>query len=292
MENIMIKIAFIGCDSTHTEAYAKLFNFESSPLFGKGIVKSIYGESLKQAKEKAKKLNIEKVTDSLESAIEDIDLVMVIGRFGESHYQPTLEIIKKGIPVFVDKPFTVDINEAKKLIDLSKHFNTKLCSSSPLRFSKEVLDSKEKLKKINSELLSVNVTVPANCSDLGPDPRLNNSFFYGIHGIEILLELIGHDVLNIDYQYHKSKISVILTTSDKKNHILNLLTDVSEFYWLDIHSKRKSTHLNIKLDESYYLNVAKFLISDFINGKKTINIESTMLAVSILDHIEKNNPYK
>ena len=39
MATKMIKIAFIGCDSTHTEAYAKLFNFESSPLFGKAIVK-------------------------------------------------------------------------------------------------------------------------------------------------------------------------------------------------------------------------------------------------------------
>ena len=288
----MIKIAFIGCDSTHTEAYAKLFNFESSPLFGKAIVKSIYGESLEQAKEKAKKLNIHEISESLESAIEDVDLVMVIGRFGESHYKPTVEIIKKGIPVFVDKPFTVDINQAKKLSDLSKNFGTKLCSSSPLRFCKEVLEWKEKLKKISHDLLSINVTVPANCTDLGPDPRLNNSFFYGIHGIEILLELSGHDILRIDYQYHKSKINVILTSSDKKNHVLNLLTDVSEFYWLDIHTKKESFHRNINLDESYYKNVGEFLIYDFINGKKTVNLESTLLAVSILDHIEKNNPFK
>ena len=292
MENIMIKIAFIGCDSTHTEAYAKLFNFESSPLYGKGVVKSIYGESLQQAKEKAKILNIEKASNSFESAIEDVDLVMVIGRFGESHYEPTVKIIKKGIPVFVDKPFTVDINEAKKMSDLSKHFNTKICSSSPLRFSKEVMDAKQNLKKINSELLSINVTVPANCTDLGPDPRLNNTFFYGIHGIEILLELSGHDILSINYQYHKSKISVIITTSDKKNHVLNLLTDVSEFYWLDIHTKKESFHTNINLDESYYINVGEFLIFDFIKGKKTVNIESTLLAISILDHIEKNNPFK
>jgi predicted dehydrogenase len=292
MEDIMIKIAFIGCDSTHTEAYAKLFNFESSPLYGKAVVKSIYGESLKQANEKAKILKIEKVADSLESAILDVDLVMVIGRFGESHYKPAAEIIRKRIPVFVDKPFTVDINEANKLIDLSRHFNTKLCSSSPLRFAKEVLESKEELKKLSGDLLSINVSVPANCTDLGPDPRLNNSFFYGIHGIEILLELIGSDILNIDYQYHKSKITVIITTSDKKNHILNLFTDVSEFYWLDIHSKKRSIHLNIQLDESYYLNVAKFLINDFISGKKTIDVESTLLAVKILDHIEKNNPNK
>jgi len=288
----MIKIAFIGCDSTHTEAYAKLFNFESSPLFGKAIVKSIYGESLQQAKEKAKKLNIQEVSESLESAIKDVDLVMVIGRFGESHYKPTVEIIKKGIPVFVDKPFTVDINQAKKLSDLSKNFDTKLCSSSPLRFCDEVLDWKEKLKNISHDLLSINVTVPANCTDLGPDPRLNNSFFYGIHGIEVLLELSGHDIISIDYQYHKSKISVILTNSDNKNYILTLLTDVSEFYWVDIHTKKESFHTNINLDESYYKNVGEFLIDDFIKGKKTVNIESTLLAISILDHIEKNNPYK
>tara|TARA_B100001113_G_C21116326_1_gene625491 strand:+ start:1718 stop:2587 length:870 start_codon:yes stop_codon:yes gene_type:complete len=286
----MIKIAFIGCDSTHTEAYAKLFNFTDSPFYGKAEVYSIFGEDKEQLKLKANKLKIPIISESINSALNNVDFAMVIGRFGESHFEPAMMALKNKIPVFVDKPFTIDINQAIKLKDVSEKSNVKLCSSSPLRFAQEVLKFKKYIENNYEKLISVNVTVPANCTDLGPDPRLNNSFFYGIHGVEVLLELIGYDFKKIDYNFFDSQIKVIVTTFDNKQHTLSLIYDVSEIYWIDIHTTFESFRVNIDLNETYYEGVANFLINDFIEGKKTIELKSTLTAISILDQIEKNKP--
>ena len=106
----MKNISIIGSDSTHTEEYVLRIN----KFFSKNFkVTKIYGDSFEETKIKAKKLGIKHVSKSIKEAIKDVDFVMILGRYGDSHYVPTVKTINSGIPVFVDKPFTTNLNEAK-----------------------------------------------------------------------------------------------------------------------------------------------------------------------------------
>lgn len=286
----MVKIAFLGCDSTHTEAFAECVNKINAPFYGVAKVVSIFGDSFEQSTEKSIDLSIDRVALTIEDALKNVDLAMVIGRFGDSHYEPVLKCLQAGIPIFVDKPFTISHSEAIDMVDISNRFGVPMTSSSPLRFSKEVLECKNRILNFKDELLTISVSVPANCTDLGSDPRLNSPFFYGIHGIEILLELIGYDVDILEVSYNDiSIITKIERKNDKKIFLFQMFRDASEFYWIDIHTKTESFHSNIILDGSYYNREIDYILNGFFKGKELIPLESTLQAIYILELIEKGD---
>jgi hypothetical protein len=165
-------------------------------------------------------------------------------------------------------------------------------SSSPLRFSKEVIKCKEIVKKAGDDLIMVRVTVPANCTDLGSDPRLNSAFFYGIHGMESLLEITGHAFKDIQINYHKSNISCDLELENKAHASFQLIRGAPEFYCVELYTKREYFHFNVNLDGSYYKTLLGFLLNEFLTGKDTIELESTYQAISILDSIDTKDPLK
>ena len=57
----MIKVAILGSDSSHTEAYTSLINKSGSPFFGQAKVFWIWGENKEETNNKAKALDIKRV---------------------------------------------------------------------------------------------------------------------------------------------------------------------------------------------------------------------------------------
>ena len=136
----MIKIAMLGSDSSHTDAYCELTNLGKSNISRNANVEILWGENFNETKEKAKKYNIKSVSKNLEDInFENIDLVMVVGRFGNSHFEPAKLAIENKIPTFIDKPFTNNLLEAIDLAESAKKNNSKLISFSPLRFADEII---------------------------------------------------------------------------------------------------------------------------------------------------------
>jgi hypothetical protein len=285
----LIKIAFLGCDSTHTEAFAERINFIGARFSDVAKVVSIWGEDLKQAQIKAVALNISRVASTPEEALQDVDFAMVIGRFGESHYEPAMTALRMGIPTFIDKPFTVSSNLAEQLIGFAKTHKINLGSSSPLRFSREV----QELKSISrDDYECIVVTVPASCTDLGTDPRLNSCFFYGIHGLEVLLEVIGFDLKSCSINYGEKAIVAMLQFETGKVGILELIRKTQEFYEVGVYGPNKNKRINIALDESYYDMELEALIGGGFLCENFIPIESALEAVKLLETIDRDDPYR
>ena len=106
----MIRIAFLGSDSTHTEAFGNRMNGADGPFRSIAKVVSIWGVDPEQTATKARALGIEKVAATPHDALENVDFAMVIGRFADAHLEPALAAIERGVPTFVDKPFTSNLS--------------------------------------------------------------------------------------------------------------------------------------------------------------------------------------
>ncbi len=280
----MIRIAFLGSDSTHTEAFAKQINNENSPFYNQARVVSIWGENHDQAATKAHLLKIPKVAQTPEEALENVDLAMVIGRFGDSHFLPAKKALEAGIPTFVDKPFTLSFKEAEILADFAQKKNNLLCSCSPLRFCKEVkevLASHDQLRPMES----LTVSAPLYCLDLQGDARFKSVFFYGIHGIEVLLEILGDQVESVQIVKGLTSTEVLLQMGEK-TALLHFVDRVDEFYSFQIFRKQETRFYSIALDESYYPGLLSFLLEEFIHKKRTIPLSSTLKAISILEEVQ------
>jgi predicted dehydrogenase len=284
----MIRIAFLGSDSTHTEAFARLINMPDAPFHGQAEVAAIHGLNLEQARAKATALGIARVAETIEDALTDIDFALVIGRFADSHFEPALAAIERGIPTFVDKPFVDNSARSRALIERAHIKGVPLCSSSPLRFAAEV----RAMQAGTTGPATFLSLAPAECTDLGPDPRLNSAFFYGIHALEMLLELAGHDIAMKQITYGRRFINVHLDMANGHSAQLQLVREASEFYSIGRIDSAGQVIASISLDGSYYRAELNHLFKEFLAGKHRIPLKSTAAAIELLEEVDRDDPFR
>jgi hypothetical protein len=207
---------------------------------------------------------------------------MIIGRFGESHFVPASMALTRQIPTFVDKPFTVNSAEARELLSIANEHSTPFFSSSPLRFCNEMKRIKAETERPDFKELVV--MCPKNCIELGKDPRFDSPFFYGIHVVEIVLQALGHQIVNFRFDKSDNQITIFI---DYPNHSasIHMVQDVLEFYHITSFSTNQVSRFDVELDGSYYTNLLEFIFNDFLKEKKSISGESSVTAVSILERI-------
>jgi predicted dehydrogenase len=278
----MIRIAFLGSDSTHTEAFGRLMNTEGAPFFGRARVTSIYGHDLAQTETKARALQIDKVAGSVDDALDGCDLAMVIGRFGDAHFLPAMAAVARQTPTFVDKPFTVDAAEARKLAEAAAQRRVPLMSASPLRFAAEL----ERMRTTAAGgWRAIECSAPANCTDLGSDPRLNTPFFYGIHALEMLLDLAGPGVQAVRHCFGRAVITVQCEFAGDRTAVLTLVQDAAEFYRVTVCTERAEESAAINLDGSYYRNELELILGGPQKWADRVPVSSSVKAIEILEMV-------
>lgn len=115
------------------------------------------------------------VTDSREF-IGKVDAVLLARDDADMHLEMARPFLDAGLPIYIDKPLALSVNQAMQLIDLQK-YPGQLFSCSALRYAPELrLDATQK-KKIG-EIRSVQAFVPKDWDK------------YSIHAIEPLIQSI------------------------------------------------------------------------------------------------------
>lgn len=283
----MIRIAMLGCDSSHTEAYSELLHKKDSPFYGKARIEWLWGEDIHQATEKAAACGIKQVVQSLDDAcLNEADFFMVLGRYGSSHYIPTKKAIGFGKPIYVDKPFTNSYSEAIELKQFAKEKNIPLASFSPLRFSAEVLQLKKSLNK--NEMYGAVISGPAK-TDMIKDPRAQQLHFYGIHAVDILCALYGTGVKKIKADKSEKGIWVGLEYENGKHATLNMPYNASEFYHMVVYSKNGVVAQNIDPYGTFYEETMKALLEELaVRNCTRMPIEEACEGIKLLDSIESS----
>ena len=69
----MLKLAIIGADSTHTEAYGSLCKDPTAPLGKKASIHSLWWHNKTLAKKKGKYLNASIIPNNMEQSLENVD---------------------------------------------------------------------------------------------------------------------------------------------------------------------------------------------------------------------------
>ena len=216
----MIRIGMIGADSTHTEAWTQLVNPPDSPLFGRAQVVKLWGEDAEQAGAKAKQWQIPSVVGTPEEALTDVDLVMVVNRYGDDHPPYARLAIEAGLPTFVDKPFANDMEDVHSLVSLAAARGVPLMSCSALRYAGEVQDLQAKMVGIGA--LNCAIISGAAAGDF-PDPRALHPFFYGIHAVELLHTLLGGGAEAVSTRRTERCDIGLVHYGDGRQGVINLL---------------------------------------------------------------------
>ena len=106
----MKRIAILGCENSHANNFLKAIR--ENEEYSDYEVVGIYSDEA----EATEKLNAEygvPVMASFDEAVGRVDGLIITARHGKNHYKYAEPYIKSGIPMFIDKPITVDCGEAQ-----------------------------------------------------------------------------------------------------------------------------------------------------------------------------------
>ena len=186
-----LRAGIIGTDTSHVPAFTAAF--KSHPEWKIKVVAAFKGGSPdlptsadrveKFAKTIQDKHGVE-IVDSIDALLTKVDVVLLESVDGRPHLAQVTPVLKARKRVFVDKPLAASLEDARRILQLSKETGTPLFSSSSSRFHSDIARLRDNpgVGKVTKVQASYTLNPLAFHPDL---------YFYGIHGVEALYAVMG-----------------------------------------------------------------------------------------------------
>jgi virulence factor len=190
----LIRVGLVDCDTSHVVAFTQRLNHvgipESHWLDGAEVVAAVPGSSLVSPErigpfvDQLRGYGVE-ILDSPDQLLGRVDAVMVESVDGSVHLARAMPFVEAGLPLFVDKPFTTSVADARQLVDAAHSRGIPLTSASALRYCPEVLAVQARAAELGP-VHGVDAYTPGSLH-----PRNPGLFHYGVHGVETVYALMG-----------------------------------------------------------------------------------------------------
>ncbi|MCG3149676.1 MAG: hypothetical protein PCFJNLEI_03141 [Verrucomicrobiae bacterium] len=183
-----LRIGLIGLDTSHVMSFAEILNKGQVPggqiVCGVPAASPDMPVSINRVAGFTKRLQDEygvAILDSPAAVAAQADLVFITAVDGRAHRRQFAEIAKFKKPVFIDKPFAVTVADAQAIADLAAEHNVPVVSCSGLRYVEALRTTAD-----HGRILGLDVYGP-----LDFQPPTPGYFWYGIHGIEMIVATLG-----------------------------------------------------------------------------------------------------
>lgn len=186
-----LKAGIIGTDTSHVPAFTG--QFQSHPEWRIKVVAAFKGGSPDLptsadrvegfAKTIQEKYGVE-IVGSIAELLEKVDVVLLESVDGRPHPAQAAPVLKAGKRLFIDKPLAAGLEDARKIVQLSKETGTPFFSCSSYRFHPDIPRLRDNPGV--GEVSKVQASSPFNVLAFHPD-----LYFYGIHGVEALYAVMG-----------------------------------------------------------------------------------------------------
>ena len=195
---MIINIGLIGTQSMHAWAFAKVCNIpreDGSYNFPNVRVTAAYGvdDTEEHIKVTLEKGNIPLSVSSMEELYEYCNAFMILQRRGGEHMEYASELIKKGYPVFIDKPVCCTMEDVEKLKALAAKHDAVICGGSGLKYNEQIVELKKSIEA--QEFGQIKGATINHSADL--DSPYDGIFFYLPHAVEMMLELFGYNPVSV-----------------------------------------------------------------------------------------------
>ena len=188
----MYKIAVLGSENSHCAGFASVL----APREGEKRFPDIelIGVAGDEASNKAIRDKYDVARSSTDPAafVGEVDAVMITARHGGLHLPCALPYIREGAKLWIDKPITASVKDARELVRLAHEMNLLLCGGSSLAGAEGTVRMKKLVREKGSAVTGGHVTAPVNLlNDYG------NFWFYSQHLVQMVTEIFGQSIVSV-----------------------------------------------------------------------------------------------
>lgn len=279
----MIRIGIIGTENTHALAFSRSINLPNSQTgelsYPNVRVVGVYGPDMESAQKILDETHVDFIADKPEDFFGKVDAMMVTSRKGSLHYKYSMPFIQKGIPMFIDKPFTSELAQAKELVAVAKEKGVSLAGGSGCKLAQDIVILKNRVKVLAEadNLITGSINFPADL-----ESEYDGLFFYASHLIEMALTVFGFDPKSVAAFEKNSSINAILRY-DSYDITLHFTKGASE-YTAVIYSKNRNYVREIDITQIYGLEVEQF-VHMLKTGRMPHSYEHLIMPVAVIEAI-------
>ena len=203
--------------------------------------------------------------DTLEELCEKSDYILILAPSNpETHLRYAETVLKYGKNTFIDKTFAPDFETACRIFELAKKYNTKIFSSSALRYADELAEYSANAKAASITFGGSNL----------PE--------YIVHPVEIVTKTLGVDAKSVRLESSADQTLVRINYAD--GMAANLLYSPTLTYSALV-SGRDGKTVNIPKLSGFFPNLMSDIVRFFIEGTPSFDAAETLAVMRVRDAV-------
>ena len=218
----MYRIGILGSENSHASAFSEIFNKPDE----NGVFKypdchvvAVGGHYPESNQEVFEKYGLDFIAEKPEDMLGKVDAVMVTARDGKFHPEFARPFVEAGLPLFIDKPFAVDRDEALALAKLAKSKHVPLVGGSSVKQTYDIRMMQHTVKSGLGGIHGGCVAAPVSMHN-----DYSGFFFYSSHLAEMSLTIFGYDPKAVTAFRNGDDVTVVVEYDkyDVTNHFMLL----------------------------------------------------------------------
>jgi predicted dehydrogenase len=276
-----MRIGLVGVDSSHADDFLRLVNVERR--YSSSRVAAIWGADADRARGLAEQFGVEAVAN-FAALIGKVDAVIVGDRHGDLHLAHALPFLAAGLPVFVDKPLACSVHDAGAIVAAAQTSGAPLASASAVRWQEDA----DALSRRIAELGGATHIIASG--SFQPDSEYGGAIFYGIHTVELALQLAGSDFSDIAVDLADPDAVVATCKVGAKNvtiHLVRQREGEASFFTAEAECPGGIVAQTIGLGDDYMAPVLERFIAMVESGKARMSGAELLAPVRLIAEIQR-----
>tara|TARA_R110000868_G_scaffold118059_2_gene313290 strand:- start:19851 stop:20738 length:888 start_codon:yes stop_codon:yes gene_type:complete len=244
-------------------------NFPKDFLSDLGRVTHIWTQDLEISKQIAIASKIDNVVSTIEDLCCNVDAILLARDDAENHFEMSMPFLNAGLPIFIDKPFALSIEDANAMLS-SQKFKSQIFTCSSLRFAQELILNKDEVQKLG-HISYVEGTI------------MNKWETYGIHILEPLVSQLPNRGRLMDVKaYIKDDIHTVDVKWENCEALLKITGSIKSD--LAISFSGNNMIINKKFNDSFscFRSSLRTFVDSINENKVVIDRQETLELVEIL----------
>ena len=274
----MKRIAILGCENSHADAFLKCI--KEKEIFRDVSVIGVYSDDSSAAEKLNEKFGVP-IMESYAEAVGKIDGLVITARHGDKHYKFAKPYIESGIPMFIDKPITINEDEAVEFMRELKMRGVRICGGSSLKQDEFVRKLKnERENEIGGKTLGGYVRAPYQSEN-----EHGGFYFYAQHLVEMICEIFGRYPMSVTARKNGSQIHVLFHYTDYD--CVGLFCDRNYIYYASRMSERGTSSFDISATNEWFEREFCEFYKLLSGGEQTATYKDIAAPVFIMNAIDR-----
>lgn len=198
----MKRIAILGCENSHANTFLGFIRDDEK--YKDVEVVGVYSHDENASKKLNETFGVP-VLSSYDEAVGKVDGIIVTARHGDNHYKYAKPYIASGIPMFIDKPITINEDEAISFMNECCEAGVRVTGGSSVVHNDWVQNLKnERENNVDGETLGGFVRCPISLKS----PN-GGFFFYAEHLVGVMSEIFGYYPKSVKAFLNEKKLTVV-----------------------------------------------------------------------------------